>query len=384
MTLQACEGERHSGPDLALPVNDIFESRELLDADRPVVVTGSGNVLAAPPPGLSTEAWTWNAALQRDVGFQTSVEVAYVGRRGLHGQQERNINQLLPGTTFANPGVNPDALRPYKGYSAIRSTNNDANSIYHGLQIDVNRRLAKGLLFGLAYTYSKAMDYGSHQRDVLPNAYDRSMQYGFADFDHRHVAVFNVVYELPFFRNARTLAGKLFGGWQVTQVAQFQTGSPVSAQTSDDFAGVGPGSGNSGNANNGFGSRWIVNGMIGQPARFSNVMANGAFDSNQWYAFETGTNILQPDQGTFTNQRSRNIFFQPGFQNWNFGLFKNFRATEQQFATFRFEAFNWLNHPNRGGATGGGLNVNPKDANFGKVTFKDSQRQLQLSLRYTF
>jgi hypothetical protein len=41
-------------------------------------------------------------------------------------------------------------------------------------------------------------------------------------------------------------------------------------------------------------------------------------------------------------------------------------------------------HPNWGGATGGGLDVIRTDANFGKVTFKDSQRQLQLSLRYTF
>jgi hypothetical protein len=139
---------------------------------------------------------------------------------------------------------------------------------------------------------------------------------------------------------------------------------------------VGPGSGNSGDANDGFGSRWIVNGNIAQPAQFG---ANA-----QWYAFQTGQNILQPAKGTFTNQRSRNIFYQPGFQNWNFGLFKNFYTTESQYITMRFEVFNWLNHPNWGGANGGGLNVNPTNAQFGKITFKDSQRQLQLSLRYTF
>jgi hypothetical protein len=43
-----------------------------------------------------------------------------------------------------------------------------------------------------------------------------------------------------------------------------------------------------------------------------------------------------------------------------------------------------VNHPNWGGATGGGLDVTPTDATFGKVTFKDSQHQLQLSLQYTF
>jgi hypothetical protein len=342
---------------------------------------GAANTFPLPvttedPVFYNPEAWVWNAAVQRDVGFQTTLEVAYVGRRGLHGQQELNLNQLQPGTTFANPNVNPDALRPYAGYGAIRSTNNVANSIYHGLQVDLNHRFSHGLLFGLAYTWSKSMDFGSSQRDVLPNAFDRSLMYGFSDFDHRHVAVINVIYELPFFKDTARLTGKLLGGWQLSEVTQFQTGSPVSVQTNDDFAGVGPGSGNSGDGNDGFSTRWIVNGNIPQTGGF------GA--DKQYYAFQTGVNILRPAQGTFTNQRSRNIFYQPGFQNWNLGVFKNFGVTESQFVTLRFEVFNWLNHPNWGGATGGGLDVNPNDANFGKVTFKDSQRQLQLSLRYTF
>ena len=95
-------------------------------------------------------------------------------------------------------------------------------------------------------------------------------------------------------------------------------------------------------------------------------------------------NILPPAAGTFTNQRSRNIFYQPGFQNWSAGLFKTFHTTESQFFTLRFEAFNWLNHPNWGGVSGGGLVTDPKSGNFGKVVTKDSQRQLQISLRYTF
>jgi hypothetical protein len=188
------------------------------------------------------------------------------------------------------------------------------------------------------------------------------------------VAVINVIWELPFYRDKRTWKGKLLGGWQISEITQLQTGQPASVQTGDDFAGVGPGSGNG----SGMASRWIVNGKIPQPGLFG--------DTGQYIAFQRGVNILQPADGTFSNQRSRNIFYQPGFQQWSAGLFKNFNTTEAQFVTVRFEVFNWLNHPNWGNSdsTGNGLQTTPTSGQFGRVTNKGGQRQLQLSLRYTF
>ena len=176
---------------------------------HPISINSQDKVLYNP------ESWAWNVAVQREVGFQTTVEVAYVGRRGLHLQQEHNINQLQPGTLQKNPGVNENALRPYLGYGAIRVTNDDATSTYNGLQFDVNRRFSKGLLFGFAYTYSQSKDNGSDPKDSLANAYDRSTVWGPSNFDRRHVAVANVIYQLPFFTNHSQLSGKLLGGWQV-------------------------------------------------------------------------------------------------------------------------------------------------------------------------
>jgi hypothetical protein len=89
--------------------------------------------------------------------------------------------------------------------------------------------------------------------------------------------------------------------------------------------------------------------------------------------------FTQPAAGTFVKDRVRNILYHPGFQNWNAGLFKNFGITENQRIQFRAEAFNFLNHPNWNNA-----DTNPNSNTFGKVTAKSSERQLQLSLRYTF
>ena len=209
------------------------------------------------------EAWTWNATFEREIAWNTLVEVGYVGRRGLHGQRERNINQLPVGTCPANqPGFtggcsfisagsttrfNADALRPFKGFGIIRLTNNDANSLYNGLQVSANRRFSDGFLFGAAYTLSKSSDNGSAQRDVVPNAFDASNLWGPSTYDRRHVLVLNAVYQLPFFKDKSSLIGKLLGGWTVSAIRSSRrasrsrsrraTISPASALAADRSSG---------------------------------------------------------------------------------------------------------------------------------------------------
>ena len=80
---------------------------------------------------------------------------------------------------------------------------------------------------------------------------------------------------------------------------------------------------------------------------------------------------------------------QPGFQNWNLGLFKRFALSDRTGLQFRAEAFNFINHPNWGGGSGGGVQFNPTSSTFGKVTTKGGgtgggERNLQLSLRLYF
>ena len=79
---------------------------------------------AIDPDFKHPTSYVWSTSVQRELPGGFVVDATYVGRRGLYLQRERNINQLPEGTLLANPGVNIAALRPYKGYGAIRLCEN--------------------------------------------------------------------------------------------------------------------------------------------------------------------------------------------------------------------------------------------------------------------
>ncbi|WP_321476341.1 carboxypeptidase regulatory-like domain-containing protein [uncultured Paludibaculum sp.] len=318
-------------------------------------------------------AYNWNATYERNVGFDTTVSVAYVGRVGLHMERERDLNQLPVGTltVAANKAVNVNVLRPYKGYTNIAYRETAARSAYQGMQLDVNRRFAKGFSFNFAYTYSKSLDNGSDFRARLYNAYDDKNFWGPSDFDTRHVAVTNVIYEIPFLKTNKGLAGRVLGGWMATSAIQFQTGTPVTIGTSDDLAGIGSSDS----------QPWEVRGnpMLSRGER---AFSQGAADSNFWFRATDGSGALftAPAAGTFSTTQGRNQYiYNPGFQNWNLSLSKEFPIFEKHRVLLRAESFNFLNHPNWGAVT-----TNPRSATFSKVTAKSSERNIQLSLRYSF
>ena len=347
----------------------------------PLVVTTQSKAFKSP------EAWAWNGTVERQLPWKSQLSIGYVARRGLHLQREADINQPTTATVAANPGVNINALRPYKGFGSIRRTDNVANSMYNSLQVAWNRRFASDLQFGVAYTLAKSMDNGSNQRDVVPDTYNPASLWGPSEFDARHTVIINYLYDFPFFRHRPGLVGKTLGGWQISGITQFQTGLPCSVAGPTDYAGVGLDS-NFGCGVNG--QLWVVNGHPTYPKTFG---PNG-----QWF---TTTNpdgspiFTAPPAGTFNSQLVRDLIYQPGFENWNMGLFKAFPINEKRGFQFRAEAYNVWNHPNWCGASGcsGTTNIGLNPTNlktFGKVLTKGSgssgngERNLQLSLRAYF
>jgi hypothetical protein len=317
------------------------------------------------------KAYNWNLTYQRQIGFETTVEIGYVGAAGNHLARERDLNQLPLGTTFRpeNQGANVNFLRPYKGFAFIPMLEHAGRSEYNGLQLEVTRRFKGGFSYSFAYTLSKSMDHASGPRDRLYDSYNDFNVWGKSSFDTRHVVVTNFIWDLPFFKSGNSITRNLLGGWQVNGVAQFQTGTPFTVGTSQDIYGIG---------SNNFIPWNLTSLTTDQPKQFSQATN----DSNFWFNPRPGGQpwATRPANGTYGNQNRNSITFNNvGFQNWNGALFKSFTFAERQKIQFRAEFFNLPNHPNWNGVT-----TDPNSAAFGKVTGKSSERNIQLSLRYSF
>ena len=325
-------------------------------------------------------SYNWNATYQRQITSNTTVEVGYIGTTGLQLARERDLNQLPTGTTFKpeNAGANVNYLRPYKGYANIPMLEHSGRSTYNGFQVEVNRRFARGLSYGMAYTYSKTMDNNSGPRDGFIDTYNQGLNWGKSSNDVRHIAIINAIWEMPFFNNSSNKFVKLaIGGWQWSGVVQFQTGTPFTIGNGDDYLGIG-----SSNT-----KPWNLNGQPELVNTFANANAAGNYTgiTDFWFnpnrdASGNQTLAVKPANGQLPNQNRQSITLNNvGFQNWNIALFKNFRMSERFNLQFRAEGFNFLNHPNWNG-----VETNPTAATFGMVTGKSSERNLQLSLRLQF
>jgi hypothetical protein len=319
-------------------------------------------------------AWNWNFTFQRELPLSSTLSIAYVGHRGYHGWDVYDINQAPAGTLQANPGVNINVLRPYKGFAAIQEEESVVNSLYNGLQVTWSRRFTAGSLFNVAYTFSKSMDNSSNYRDIVPDTYNTSNLWAPSEYDVRHVLIINYLYDLPFFRNSTTAAGKVLGGWEISGATQFQTGTPCGIGTNNDFAGVSStdlGSFGCGSE----GQFWVLNGTPTINGEFAGPSGNAS--SVKYFT----ANVTQPAAGTFNLQKGvRDSVYQPGLQDWNLSLFKRFVVNEHNAFEFRVEAYDFPNHPNWSTP-----NLNPTSSQFGEVTSKTTLvRTLQLSLRYAF
>jgi len=328
--------------------------------------------------------YNWNVTYQHQLTSDTTVEAGYIGSVGNYLSRERDLNQLPTGTTFrpenlANaaagiPRADVNFLRPFKGFANIPMLEHSGRSQYNAFQLEVNRRFSKGLLYGFAYTLSKTMDNNSGPREGFIDAFNQRLNWGKSGNDSRHIAITNFVWDMPLFNNKAGALRTVLGGWQMSGSIHFQTGTPISIGNGDDYLGIGSTNGKT----------WNLNGEPNRPRRFANENAAGNFNGITDFWFQRTANgqpwATRPADGTLPNQNRNSIGFNNvGFQNWNATMFKSFRFMERHSVQFRAEFFNLPNHPNWNG-----VDTNPTSATFGMVNGKGSERNVTLSLRYSF
>ena len=296
-------------------------------------------------------AYSYSLSVQRELPGSLLAEIAYVGKSGTNLERIRNVNQMVAGTMQANPGLNANALRPYLGLGQVDVTTRDGHSSYQSLQMSLDRRFKSGLSFGVSYTFSKNISDIQTPFDAYRNI--RSLD----EADRPHLMNINFIYELPFFKSKQGWQAKALRGWQLSGVVFFRSGTLMSVLDGVDVAGVGQGSGN---------QPWDVAGSLAVADRGLGL---------KW--FNTAA-FTRPRDGTFGNA-GLNIIRGPGFQNWDVAMFKSIPLTERVRTELRFEVFNVPNHPLLSNPA-----VSPRAGNFGLITSKYAERNVQLGWKVNF
>jgi hypothetical protein len=140
-----------------------------------------------------------------------------------------------------------DRLNP--GFGGINFRTLGTSTSYNSGQFQLNRRYANGVTAQMAYTYAKAIDTGSDvQVGGLPvDARALYLERGVTDFNIAHRFAGSVLWEMPFFKQAKGISQVLLGGWQVNMIVSLQTGFPFTVYTSRPY---GAGGGFNGDGNN--------------------------------------------------------------------------------------------------------------------------------------
>jgi hypothetical protein len=369
-------------------------------------------VTAVPTQARWPYVQQWSLSLQREVAKGTILTLAYVGSKGTHLSLQRDINQLYPISASENPypvgqamttadcnngtvngvvptgpaaiqfsvacGNSPDPYRQYRGFGSITSLEPQANSNYNSLQVSAHRHVG-ALSFDLAYTWSHSLDDSSDRYDgSFVDSYNLARTYASSTFDQRQILNIGYVYDLPFFTHAG-LSHKLLGGWQISGLTTFQTGTPFDISDGLFNAGVG----------NGTGAGSFLN-IIGNPNAVTQQSAPGV----------VGPLLFNPSafaapQGLTFGNTQRDALNNPQRTQFDMGLFKHFEVKESKAFEFRAEGFNVFNHTqwsgvNSGTSCFGGSDFNAGVAsclannNFLRPGGAHNPRILQLGLKFLF
>ncbi len=377
---------------------------------------------------------TWTGSIQRQFLKDWSVEVRYLGTRGIHLLTQNRINRQakvapedgrfgLPtflsapsqatidglGLTLATIEARSNFVPRYANAGFNRGNLigflSNGNSTYHGASAQVTRRFAKGFQMTNAYTYSHLIDDTTAEvfSTVLsPRRVEdfQNLRRERADsaLDHRHRFVSSMIYEVPFFNKSESaLLRTALGGFSLAATYTAESGEKVTIRSGNDANRNGDSAGDRAILNpsgrEGVGS--AVTALLRScpaPCTLTTAQRTVGYLANNGSA-----KYIQAGNGA-QSTIGRNTFLTPAINNFDISVFKNFRMGESRAFQVRADFFNAFNHPqyvpgsvntvDPVGTTGLTTfnQINPLTADFLKPdrVLSSNPRVVQMSARFTF
>jgi len=231
----------------------------------PTILTAAPTSGAAPniaffsPNFQAPQIHQFDLIVERDLGWNTSVRVSYIGSLGRELPNFVDTNLANPtklitytvnggplaalGPTYTTPLFSSRQTSAFGAETAIFS---GANSSYNALSIEGIHRMSHHLQFNANYTWAHALDFGQNESTFsdtndLFSPLNYQADYGNSIYDVRHRVVLNAVATSPWKHEG--WLGYITNDWTLAPIFQFQTGLPFSMSTSGNAPGGVPGGG---------------------------------------------------------------------------------------------------------------------------------------------
>jgi hypothetical protein len=321
----------------------------------------------------------WFFSLQRELGLNTVLEVAYNGNHSLRLPIIADYNQAAPNLPGQTLGL--QVREPIPSYGPITWVDPAGDNDYNGLSVRLEHRFSRGLYLLNSFTWGKALgdseqalEYFSGYYEANPqNIHDLAAERGPSSFDVKLNNVTSVVYELPFGKGRQFASGAnpfldaLIGGWEINTINTAHTGQPLNVYYSPSSA---------------YAASGLSNDYRGEPFLRPNVSGSATSQStaqmlNTYFAGFTFS--VPPSASNPFGDLGRNAFRAPSFEQWDLGVDKNFRIHEDIRVQFRSEFFNVLNNVNFGIP-----NTISNNSSFGQIRSTYPARQIQFALKLLF
>jgi hypothetical protein len=336
----------------------------------------TANITYMPRDFHSSPVQSWYISLQRGIGRNMLIDVAYVGNRADDLLLFANYNQAAPNNAAGTIALQD--RRPNKAFADITYPFNGGKSRYKALQTKFEWRMSRDVTVLSSLTLSQAKDNGSQSLEnangnfPAPQDFNNlNADFGLSEYNQPYNSTTSFVWALPFGRGRHWASGvspvvdAVIGGWQLAGVNRVNAGEPVTLTYTP-------------------GASFVVSGIAQDFRGANNYRANVSCDPYAQGSAQTITNwfdracVTAPaDPSQPFGNAGRNTVRGPKFWQLDTALSKRFALGGPAIFEFRLEAFNLLNHTNFRAPNG-----NRSSGAFGTITGTFDSRQLQLGFKF--